>query len=67
MEQSSTTTVFLTPIDAALFMQFQKHYELFKTLEAIDAFSIKGGFFTVHMTPEGMAGSIDIQRRYKVS
>ena len=35
--------VFLTPKDVDKFMQFQKHYDLFTTLENHDVFEVKFG------------------------
>jgi len=60
------TLVNLTPEDAELFLQFQKHYKFMQLMESVDAFTIRGGSVTVHFDNLGGVGSIDVQRRYKL-
>lgn len=60
------TVVHLSPEEARLFIEFQKRYKFMQLLESVDAFSIKGGFVTIHFDNMGEAGSIDVQRRYRI-
>lgn len=60
------TIVSLTPEEAKLFIEFQKRRAFMEMLESVDAFSIKGGFVTIHFDNLGGIGSIDVQRRYRI-
>lgn len=52
-------TVFLTPIDAELFIKFQKHHELFKLLVDSTVFDNKNANIMLNFDNEGNIGSIE--------
>lgn len=52
-------TVFLTPIDAALFLKFQKHHELFKLLVEQGVFDQKNANVMLNFDNDGNLGSIE--------
>lgn len=67
-----TTTIFLTPIDAELFVKFQKHHELFKLLVEKGVFDNCNANIMLNFDSQGNLGSIErhdflYSRREKLS
>ncbi len=58
--------VALTPEEARLFVEFQKHRDLFEILVEKEVFTIKGGYVTIHFTNKGAVGSLEVHRRYGI-
>lgn len=52
-------TIFLTPIDAELFIKFQKHHTLFKLLVEKGVFDYKNANIMLNFDNEGNIGSIE--------
>lgn len=61
------TPIFLTPEEAILFVQFQKHFALVQLLESIKAFDIKNGSVTLHFDSYGKIASIDKNEHLRVN
>lgn len=59
-------TVYLTPEDAQLFLQFQKRYLFMKVLENIGVFDLKSGSIEIHFTNLGEIGSVDLHKHTKI-
>lgn len=57
--------VFLTEIEAQSFIEFQKHRALIGLLQSIDAFSIRGGYVTIHFDELGKIGKLEKHLNYK--
>jgi len=57
--QNKTTTIFLTPIDAELFIKFQKHHELFELLLENGVFENKNANIMLNFDADGNIGSIE--------
>lgn len=53
-----TTTIFLTPIDAELFKQFQHHYDDFIILKNNGIFELKNGNIIIHKDANGRVREI---------
>ena len=60
------TTVFLTPEDAKLFLQFQQRFAFMKTLEEIGAFNLRSGSITIHFDNLGQIAGIDKKEHYRL-
>lgn len=56
---NETTAIFLTPIDAELFIKFQKHHEMFKLLVEHGVFDNKNANIMLNFDKEGNIGSIE--------
>lgn len=56
---NKTTTIFLTPIDAELFLKFQKHHEMFKLLVESGVFDNKNANIMLNFDKDGNIGSIE--------
>ncbi len=56
---NQTTTIFLTPIQAEQFIQFQKNHAMFIFLLQNKVFDIKSGSATIHFDHNGVIGKID--------
>lgn len=61
-----TVKIELTPEDAELFKQFQKHYLFIKKLEETGAFQMREGdlTFTVHFAQTGEILRFDLVREF---
>lgn len=60
------TTLFLTPEEAALFVQYQKRYTFMKLLESVGAFDLKSAHITIHFDSIGGVGSVDVNKHYRL-
>lgn len=54
------TRVDLTPEDAFLFWEFQKHRETFKALVKAQVFHVKQGTATLSFNPQGVLTGVEI-------
>ena len=54
----------LSPIDAKLFLKFQKHHALIGLLESIGAFDLKDGSIKIHFDHIGQIRAIDKHESY---
>ena len=61
MEQ---TTIFLSPEDAQLFVQFQKRYLFVKLLESLGVFDLKKARVTIDFDKFGQIAGLDINKHY---
>ncbi len=59
MNKIQTTTIFLAPIEAELFIKFQKHHELFKLLVESKVFDYKNANIMLNFDANGNIGSIE--------
>ena len=68
MTQSTApqTTIYLTDIDASLFLEFQKRYAFMQLLESVKAFNIKSGSITIHFDSMGQIASVDKQEHFRL-
>jgi len=57
-EQQEQTVIYLTPIDANLFLEFQRHYEIFNLLIEKNVFNQKGAAITLHFDNQGLIKTI---------
>jgi len=57
MEQ--TTTIFLTPLQATQFLEFQKNHAMFIFLLQNKVFDIRNGSATIHFDNNGVIGKIE--------
>jgi len=57
MEQ--TTTIFLTPLQAQQFLEFQKNHAMFVFMLQNKVFDIKNGSATIHFDSNGVIGKIE--------
>lgn len=53
------TKIFLTPIEAELFVKFQKHHKLFKLLVEQGVFDNKNANIMLNFDAEGNIGSVE--------
>lgn len=53
------TTIELSKTDAALFMEFQRHYKTFKTLTDSGVFEIRNGVAQINFDSSGVIADID--------
>lgn len=60
------TQIFLTPEDAALFLQFQKRYLFMKVLETAGAFDLRSGSVEIHFANTGEILSVDIHKHLRL-
>ncbi len=58
MNNTEEITIFMMPEDAKLFLEFQKHYLLFKLLEEKKVFEQKGAAITLHFDPQGFLRTV---------
>lgn len=59
MDKIITTTIFLAPLEAELFIKFQKHHELFKLLVEQGVFDQKNANIMLNFDKDGNIGSIE--------
>lgn len=59
MNEIKTTTIFLAPLDAELFIKFQKHHELFKLLVEKGVFDNHNANIMLNFDKDGNIGSIE--------
>lgn len=60
------TTVYLSPHDATLFVEFQKRYAMVKLLDSLGVFGIRSGSVTLHFTATGEIGSVDKLQHFRI-
>ncbi len=53
------TTLTVTEQEALEFIEFQKRYAFFKTLDSIGAFNLRNGAVTINFDKYGQIGSIE--------
>lgn len=58
------TIVELTPFDAKLFMQFQKHYAFIKLMDSLSVFDVTSGSVTIHFNGSGKIGAVEMNKKY---
>lgn len=58
------TIVHLTPLDAKLFIEFQKRYAFIKLLESLNVFDIEQGSVTVHFNNSGEIRNVEVRKNY---
>ncbi len=51
-------TVYMLPGDAKLFLEFQRHYEVFSVLSAKRVFEQRGAAITLHFDPQGLLKAV---------
>lgn len=51
--ESNLTTIQVTPIDAKMFLSFQKHYALVKLMDSVGGFDIKNGSIKINFDTQG--------------
>ena len=66
MVEQPKTTIFITPEEALLWLQFQKRFSFMQLLEKIGAFDIKGGSLEIHFDNLGGIAKVDLHQHYKV-
>jgi len=66
MPTKDQITVFLSPEEATLFVEFQKRFTFMKLMESLGAFSVKSGSVTIHFDNLGKIASVDKQEHYKL-
>jgi len=59
MNDIPTTIIYLTPIDAELFVKFQKYHQLFQLLVDKGVFNQKNGNVLLNFGPNGEISSIE--------
>ncbi len=57
-EQQEETIIYLTPIDAKLFLEFQRYHEIFNLLMEKKVFNQKGATVSLHFDNQGYLKTI---------
>lgn len=52
-------TIFLPPLEAELFKQFQQYHQMFVLLQQYGVFSIRNGTATLHFDSQGIIQKIE--------
>ena len=66
MAEQQTTTLYLTPEDALLFVQYQKRHCLIDILEKLKVFDIRNGSVEIHFGDIGEVRKVDLHQHHKV-
>ena len=59
MMNETTTTIFLTPLQAQQFLEFQKNHAMFVFLLQNKVFDIRSGAAVIHFDHNGIIGKIE--------
>ena len=60
--EKELTTIYLTPTDAKLFLEFQENYSNFMILKANGIFSLKNGSMLIHKDMYGKVREIIVNQ-----